>query len=115
MTTKRGVLRPFGRRGPQGPPDARARFRPGGPPPTTTKPTEIQLTHNRPATDVEAGAQALPKAPGRGWSAWLANVKRRRQLAREGRLECIERQQRLERRKRESGEYVPDRWHHRYG
>ena len=62
--------------------------------------------------EVGAGAQA---SPGRGWSAWLANVKQRRQLAREGRLEWIERQQRLERRKRESGEYVPDRWHHRYG
>jgi len=131
MTTKRAVLRPFGHRGPQGPPDARARFRPGGPPPTTTKPTDggspttndqlaiaadqVRITHNRPATDVEAGAQALPKAPGRGWSAWLANVKRRRALAREKRLEWIERQQRLERRKRESGEYVPDRWHDRYG
>ena len=76
---------------------------------------QIPITHNRPATDAEAGALALPKAPGRGWSAWLANVKRRRQLAREERLEWIERQQRLERRKRKSGEYVPDRWHHRYG
>jgi hypothetical protein len=67
------------------------------------------------ATDVVAGAQALPKSLGREWSAWLANVKRRRRLAREGRLEWIERQQRLERRKRKSGEYVPDPWHHRYG
>jgi hypothetical protein len=75
---------------------------------------QIRITHSRPATGVEAGAQALPKAPGRGWSAWLANVKRRRQLAREGRLECIERQQRLERRKRQSGEYVPPRQHHRH-
>ena len=74
---------------------------------------QIRITHNRSATGVEAGAQALPKAPGRGWSAWLANVKRRRQVAREGRLECIERQQRLERRKLQSGEYVPARQHHR--
>ena len=72
---------------------------------------QIRITHNRSATGVEAGARALPKAPGRGWSAWLANVKRRRRLARKERLECIERLQRLERRKRQSGEYVPDRWH----
>ena len=72
---------------------------------------QIRITHNRSATGVEAGAQALPKAPGRGWSAWRANVKRRRRLAREERLELIERLQRLERRKRESGEYVPDRRH----
>jgi hypothetical protein len=72
---------------------------------------QIRITHNRPATGVEAGARALPKAPGRGWSAWLANVKRRRRLAREERLESIERQQRLERRKRQSGQYVPDRRH----
>ena len=63
---------------------------------------KIRITHNRSAAGVEAGARALPKAPGRGWSAWLANVKRRRRLARE---------ERLERRKRESGEYVPDRRH----
>jgi hypothetical protein len=75
---------------------------------------QIRITHNRPATGVEAGALALPKAPVRGWSAWLTNVKRRRQLARDGTLESIERQERLERRKRESGEYVPDRRHHRY-
>jgi hypothetical protein len=75
---------------------------------------QIRITHNRPATDVEAGARALPKAPGREWFAWLANFKRRRRLAREERLEWIERQQRLERRKRQSGEYVPDRRHHRY-
>jgi hypothetical protein len=73
---------------------------------------QIRITHNRPATDVETGARALPKAPGRGWSAWLANVKRRRRLARERRLESIERQQRLERRRRQSGEYVPDRRHY---
>ena len=76
---------------------------------------QIRITHNRPATDVEAGARALPKAPGREWSAWLANFKRRRRRAREERLEWIERQQRLERRKRQSGEYVPDRRHHRHG
>jgi hypothetical protein len=76
---------------------------------------QIQLAHNRPATDVEAGAQALPKAPARRWSAWLGNVKRRRQLARVEMLEGIEQQQRLERRKRKSGEYVPDRWRHWYG
>ena len=70
-----------------------------------------RITHNLPATGFEAGAQALPKAPGRGWSAWLANFKRRRRLARAERLEWIERLQRLERRKRESGEYVPDRRH----
>jgi hypothetical protein len=75
---------------------------------------QIRLAHDRPATDVEAGAQALPKLPARRWSAWLGNVKRRRRLAREGMLEAIERQQRLERRKRKSGEYVPDRWHHWY-
>ncbi len=73
---------------------------------------ETRISHNRPATGVEAGAQALPKTPDRGWAAWLANVKRRRRLAREGRLELIERQQRLERRRRQSGEYVPDRRHH---
>jgi predicted NAD/FAD-binding protein len=72
---------------------------------------QIPITYNRPATGFEADAQALPKAPGRGWSAWLANVKRRRRLAREERLEWIERLQRLERRKRQSGEYVPDRRH----
>jgi hypothetical protein len=76
---------------------------------------QIRLADNRQATDVAAGAQALPKGPLRRWSAWLGNVKRRRQLAREGMLEAIERQQRLERRKRKSGEYVPDRWHHWYG
>jgi hypothetical protein len=64
---------------------------------------QIRITHNRSATGVEAGA-------GRGWSAWLAHVRRRRRLATEERLESIERLQRLERRKRESGEYVPDRW-----
>jgi hypothetical protein len=74
---------------------------------------QIRITHKRSATDVEAGAQ-LPQAPGRGWSAWLGNVKRRRQLATEERLEWIERQQRLERRKRQSGEYVPDPWQDRY-
>ena len=72
---------------------------------------QIRITHNRSATGVEAGARALPKAPNRGWSAWLANVKRRRRLAMEERLESIERLQRLERRKRGSGEYVPDRPH----
>ena len=72
---------------------------------------QIRITHNRSATGVEAGARALPKAPGRGWSTWLANVKRRRRLAREERLESIERLQRLERRKREAGEYVPGRRH----
>jgi hypothetical protein len=72
---------------------------------------QIRITHNRSATGVKAGARALPKAAGRGWSAWLANVKRRRRLAREERLESIERLQRLERRNRESGEYVPDRRH----
>ena len=72
---------------------------------------QIRITHNRPATGVEAGAWALPKAAARGWSAWLANVKRRRQLAREKRLESIERLQRLERRERQSGQYVPDRRH----
>lgn len=75
---------------------------------------QIRITDNRPATGVEAAPQALPKAPARGWSAWLANVKRRRRLAREGRLESIERQQRLERRRRQSGEYVPDRRHYPY-
>ena len=73
---------------------------------------QIRITHNRPATGVEAGAQALPKAPGRGWSAWLANVQRRRRHAREERLESIERLQRLERRKLQTGEYVPDRRHY---
>jgi hypothetical protein len=72
---------------------------------------QIRTTHNRPATGVEAGARALPKAAGRGWSAWLTNVKRRRQLAREKRLESIERLQTLERRERQSGQYVPDRRH----
>jgi hypothetical protein len=74
-------------------------------------PKQIRITHNRSATGVEAGARALPKAAGRGWSAWLANVKRRRRLAREERVESIERLQRLERRKRQSGQYVPDRRH----
>ena len=103
---------------------------PGGPPPTTARPTQagnpmtkdrlaiaadqIRISHNRPATGVEAGAQALPKAPGRGWSPWLANVQRGRRLAREGRLESIERQQSLERRRRQSGEYVPGRRHPPY-
>jgi len=68
---------------------------------------QIRITHNRPATGVEAGAQTPPKAPGRAWSAWLANLKRRRRLAREERIECIERLQRLARRERQSGEYVP--------
>jgi hypothetical protein len=72
---------------------------------------QIRITHNRSATGVEGGARALPKTPSRGWSAWLANVKRRRRLAREERLEWIERQQRLQRRERQSGEYVPDRRH----
>jgi hypothetical protein len=72
---------------------------------------QIRITHNRTATAVEAGAPAVPTAPGRGWSAWLANVKLRRRLAREETLESIERLQRLERRKRQSGEYVPDRRH----
>lgn len=72
---------------------------------------QIRITHHRPATGLEAGPRGFPKAPGRGWSAWLANVKRRRQLAREDRLEWVERLQRLERRKRESGGYVPDRRH----
>jgi hypothetical protein len=72
---------------------------------------QIRMTHNRSATGVEAGGRALPKAPARRWSAWLANAKHRRRLAREERLESIERLQRLERRKRESGEYVPDRRH----
>lgn len=74
---------------------------------------QIRITHDRSATGVEAGTRALPKAPGRGWSAWQANVKRRRRLVREERLELIERLQRLERRKRQSGEYVPDRRHPR--
>ena len=112
MTTKRGVLRPFGRRGPQGHSDARS-------PMTKDRlaiaADQIQCTHNRSATGCDAGAPASPKAPGHGWSAWLANVKRRRRLAREEKLESIERLERLERRKRQSGEYVPDRWHHRYG
>ena len=72
---------------------------------------QIRITDNRSATGVEVGARALPKAPGRGWSAWLANVKRRRRLAREERLESMERLQRLERRNRKSGEYLPDRRH----
>ena len=75
---------------------------------------QIQITHDPSGTGVEAGARALPKAPGRAWSAWLANVKRRRRLARDERLESIERLQRLERRKRQSGEYVPDRQHYRH-
>jgi hypothetical protein len=75
---------------------------------------QIQITHNRPATGVEAGARPLPKAPGRGWSAWLVNVKQRRRLARQERLDWIERLQRLERRKRESGDYIPDRRHPRH-
>ena len=74
----------------------------------------IRITHNRSAAGVEAGARALPKAPGRGWSAWLANVKRRRRRAREERLESIERLQRLERRERQSGHYVRDRRHPRH-
>jgi hypothetical protein len=72
---------------------------------------QIRITHNRRATGAEASAPALPKAASRGWSAWLANVKRRRRLAREEWLESIERLQRLERRKRQSGKYVPDRRH----
>ena len=72
---------------------------------------QTRITQNRSATGVEAGARALPKAPGRGWSAWLVNVKRRRRLARAERLEWIEREQRFERHKRQSGEYVPDRRH----
>jgi hypothetical protein len=108
MTTKPGVFRSLGQRGPQKPPGA-------GSPMTKDRlaiaADQIRITHNRPATGVEAGAEALPKAPGHGWSAWLANVKRRRRLAREERLEWMERLQRLERRKRQSGEYVPDRRH----
>ena len=72
---------------------------------------QFRITHNRPAPGAETGAQALSKAPDRGWSAWLTNVKRRRRLAREERLQSIERLQSLERRKRESGEYVPGRRH----
>ncbi|HEY4428956.1 MAG TPA: hypothetical protein VGN08_12195 [Solirubrobacteraceae bacterium] len=72
---------------------------------------QIRITHNRPATGVEAGARALPKAAGRGWSVWLADVKRGRRLARAETLESIERLQRLERRKRQSGQYVPHRLH----
>ncbi len=72
---------------------------------------QIRITHDRSVTGVAAGARRLPKGQGRGWSAWLANVKRRRRLGREERLESIERLQRLERRKRQSGEYVPDRPH----
>ena len=72
---------------------------------------QIRITHNRPVTGVEDGARAVPKAADRGWSAWLASVKRRRRLVREERLESIERLQRLERRKRQSGHYVPDRRH----
>ena len=106
MTTRPGLLGPCGHRGPHGPPDARS-------PMTKDRlaiaADKVRITDNRPATDVEAGTQALPQAPG-GWSAWLANVKRRRRLAREERLEWIERLQRLERRKRQSGEYIPDRW-----
>ena len=109
MTTKPGVLRPFRDRGPQRPPDA-------GSPMTKDRlavgADQIRITDNRPATGVEAGVEALPKAPGRGWSAWLANVKRSRRVAEAGRLEWIEREQRLERRKRQSGEYVPDRRHY---
>lgn len=111
MTTKPGVSRPSGHQGPQGPSDA-------GSPMTKDRlaiaADQIRVTHNRPATGVEAGAEALPKAPGRGWSAWLANVKRRRRLAREERLEWIERLQRLERCKRQSGEYVSHRRHPSY-
>jgi hypothetical protein len=77
-----------------------------------TAANQIRITHNRLA--VKSGARALPKAAGRGWSAWLANVKRRRRLAREQRLESIERLQRLERRQRQSGQYVPDRRHPRH-
>ena len=108
MTTKPRVLRPFGHRGPQGPPDARSRMTRDR---LAIAADQIRIAHNRPATGVEARAQAL-NAPGRGRSAWLANVKRRRRLAREGRLEWIERQQRLQRRERQSGEYVPDRRHY---
>ena len=72
---------------------------------------QIRITHNRRATGVEAGAEPLPKALGRGWSTWLANVKRRRRVAKAERLEWIERQQRLERHKRKYGEYVPDHHH----
>jgi hypothetical protein len=72
---------------------------------------QIRITHNRPATGVDDDARALAKAAGRGWSAWLANVKRRRRLAREERLESIERLQRHQRRKRQSGQDVPDRLH----
>lgn len=108
MTTQPGVFRAFVHRGPQGPPDA-------GSPVTKDRlaiaADQIRITHNRPAPGVEPRPQALPKAPGRGWSAWRANVKRRRRLAREERLEWIERLQRLERRKRQSGKYVPDRRH----
>ena len=75
---------------------------------------QIRITHNQLATGADAGVRAWPMAPDRGWSAWLANVKRRRQRAREERLECIEREQRLERRKRQAGEYVPARQHHRH-
>ena len=111
MTTKRGVLRPFGHRGPQGHPDARS-------PMTKDRlaiaADQIRITHNRSATSLQAGAPALPKAPGRGWSARLANVKRSRRLAREERLEAIERLRRLERHRRQSGEYVPDRRHPPY-
>lgn len=71
----------------------------------------IRITYIRRAPGVEAGARALPKPPRHGWSAWLANVKRRHRLAREERLESIALLQRLERRKRESGECVPDRRH----
>jgi len=110
MTTKPGVFGPFGHRGPQGPPDAGSPMTKG----RLAIAEQIRITHNRPATGVEAGAEALPKALGRGWSAWLANVRLRRRLVRQERLEQIERLQSLERRKRQSGEYVPDRRHPPY-
>ena len=108
MTAKPGVLRPFRDRGPQGPPDARSPMTKDR---LAVAADQIRITDNRPATGFEAGAHALPKAPGCGWSAWLVNVKRRRRLARAEMLEWIEREQRLERHKRQSGEYVPDRRH----
>lgn len=111
MTTNPGVLRPFGHRGPQGPPDAGSQMTKDR---LAIAADQIRITHNRPATGIEAGAEALPKAPGRGWSAWLANFQRRRRLAREERLEWIEREQRLQRRARQSGQYVPDRRHPPY-
>ena len=105
MTTNRGVLRPFGHQGPQG----RAHV---GSPMTKDRLT-IAADHIR-ITPAAPGDEVGTQAPGRGWSAWLANVKRRRRLAREERLEWIERLQRLERRKRQSGQYVPDRQHPPY-